>query len=69
MAAVNRAATAHGPADLHRNALEAARVPQLTSENRILELLDGMPVNRWRAWLREESLLPRVIGSATPLLR
>ena len=27
--------------------------------DRLLELRDGMPVTRWRAWLREESLLPR----------
>ena len=40
---------------------QAARVAQLVGEvvgDRLLELRDGMPVTRWRAWLREESLLP-----------
>jgi hypothetical protein len=59
---VDPAATAHEIADLHRDALEAARVAQLVGEtigDRLLELRDGMPVTRWRTRLREESLLPR----------
>jgi hypothetical protein len=49
-------------ADLHADALEAARVAQLVGDvigSHLLELRDGMPVGRWRAWLREESLLRR----------
>ena len=46
----------------HAAALEAARVDQLVGDAigaRLLELRDGMPVTRWRVWLREESPLPR----------
>jgi hypothetical protein len=51
-------------ADLHRGTLEAARVDQLVGEtigDRILEVRARMTEARWRAWLCEESLLPRAL--------
>jgi hypothetical protein len=54
---VDAAAAAHEIADVQADARGGPRGAAIG--DRLLELGDGMPVTRWRAWLREESRLPR----------